>query len=226
MRFFKANAVTVATLLVVGLSGCATVSELIDDPSVEHSAIKKPKSTETGHVILTAREDNRLIRTSVTASNKLLLCAETQADAISTRSSQSGIEITGKASVEDEISRRLMLTYARTEVSDVVRQLAWQLCNAHLNGQIGDSFYETSLRSLQTQAMAVLAATPETKSTALEQMTVLADKAEVSAAADRELDKVLEEEKTKQSSEMTKRARIRECRKAETVSDFQTCVGT
>lgn len=207
------------------LTGCATVSELVDDPSVEHSVVKRPGSDETGHVLMTLREDNRLIRRTVTASGTLKICAETQADAISARSARSGLEVTGQGSVEDEITRRLTLTYARTQVSDVVRQLAWQLCNANLNGQIGNEFYQSSLRSLQDQAMAVLASEPKTEAAALDKMKALADQAEVAATADRELQKVIEHERTKRSEETTARAKIKACRSsAKNVEEYKTCM--
>jgi hypothetical protein len=119
-----------------------------------------------GEKLKTLSGDRRLVRVSpetVTSSagethTTYRICAETQADAISARSARTDLNITGRGSVADAAYEQLLLTYSRTETSDVVRQLSWQLCNAWVNHAITPEQYQQQLFALQSQAMNVLAA--------------------------------------------------------------------
>lgn len=201
-----------AVLVLLILPGCATLSELVDDPSVETNRISR---TSTDHLIFSMREDNRIIRTELAEDGRLKVCAETQADAISARSSKSGLEIVGKGAVDDAIERQLTLTYARTELSDVVRQLAWNLCNANLNNQLSDPAYASAILFLQEGVMAVLAHRTSAdnaqllKSIAdLKQKTEAVATSEVSNAVSRDV------ERTKRMQEQTKQIVVKACIKA------------
>lgn len=140
----------------LSLSGCAHFWQVVDNQSIETDSID-----EAGHRVQSISGDRRLVRTTASPTKdakylKLQICAETQADAITQRSEDAALSITGKGSVTDSIDERLTLTYARTELSDVVRQLSWQLCNANMNGTIGDIHFANLMADLQDRAMTVM----------------------------------------------------------------------
>ena len=140
-----------ALLLAIFLGGCAHVAEIVDNQSIETDTINKK-----GHQMVSMTGDRRLIRTTLDGNDRLTICAETQADAMSARNQEGDLSVVGKGSLTDSINERLTVTYARTELSDVVRQLAWHLCNANLNGKLGDLAYQLALTDLQDQALRVL----------------------------------------------------------------------
>ena len=163
--------------------------------------------------------DRRLIRTTYTKDG-LLVCAETQADAISARSASSALEAVGEGAISDDIIQQLTLTNARTELSDVVRQLAWHLCNARANNHISAPAYEASLSALQTQALQVLAQrqSPDS-SAAVKELVVLKEKTEagavkvLEAANAREAGRAAQtKERTTQMELLAKEKKYQDCR--------------
>lgn len=85
-----------------------------------------------------------------------LVCAETHADAISARSSTGNLAIRGQT-VSDTNVEALTKTVERSAVSDVVRQLGWQLCNARLNGDLSGAEYGAALEDMRARAFNALA---------------------------------------------------------------------
>lgn len=168
--------IAVATLAT---GGCASVISQFTDP-----AISSDKLDEAGELskLKTLSGDRRLVRVvaeepRVDASGAVVrdeegnpyyfydVCAETQADAIFTRSPSSGLEIAEEGSYTDAIVQAATQTNVRTAVSDVVRQLAWQLCNARMNHDLTPEEYRQALLHLQDKALEVLlasAAPPKT----------------------------------------------------------------
>ena len=146
----------IACAVIALLSGCAHVAEIIDNQSIETSTLKRNE-----HQIISMTGDRRLIRTRLSDAEKgkpghLMVCGETQADAMSARSTDSSLNVVGKGSGSDSIAERLTVTYPRTELSDIVRQLSWQICNANMNGAIGNDVYRMALLDLQEGAIQVL----------------------------------------------------------------------
>src|SRR3546814_19108891 len=81
--------------------------------------------------------------------NPLRICAESIPDAARAIGASSAAtaslptEVTGTPQTQqfgfnDAVSSALLLTFARTETADVVRQLGWQNCLAYMNGAIHD----------------------------------------------------------------------------------------
>ena len=148
-------------LLAPSLAGCASTINAIANMPITSDHIEGE-----GEKLKTLSGDRRLVRVSpeiVTLASgetrtTYRICAETQADAISARSARTDVNITGRGSIADASYEQLLLTYARTETSDVVRQLSWQLCNAWVNQAISPQQYREQLFALQSQAMEVLAA--------------------------------------------------------------------
>ncbi|QYU68764.1 hypothetical protein J4558_01025 [Leptolyngbya sp. 15MV] len=110
----------------------------------------------------TVSGDRRLVRVQKPSSSGApawMICAETQADAIASRSATTTANAAGRAATTDQVAEGLAVTNVRGEVSDVVRQLAWSICNANLNGAYGadPNGYARRMDKLQHDAMIVLA---------------------------------------------------------------------
>lgn len=167
----------ISTVLCLG--GCAHIAEIVDNPSIETKQIR-----DGDHRIISMTGDRRMIRSkaemhSVPSSDRtdrtavagtMVVCAETQADAISARGSSSGLSVAARGSLTDQITESLTQTYARTELSDVVRQLSWQLCNANMNGNLPTPIYQIALLELQNEALQVLRVRTATTAEELKKM--------------------------------------------------------
>jgi hypothetical protein len=139
------------SLLASTLSGCAgTITAVSNMPITSDHLEGEP----FGEKLKTVSGDRRLVR--VYKSKQTLICAETQADAISARSGKGTLSIEARGSFSDEAGEALTATYARTELSDVVRQLSWQICNGRMNGSLTDEQYRAQMASLQEKTFEVL----------------------------------------------------------------------
>ncbi|WP_039391147.1 hypothetical protein [Novosphingobium sp. MBES04] len=78
----------------------------------------------------------------------MMICAETQADAVSGRSTKSDFSIEDKGALNDSISEALTQTNTRQEMSDIVRQLSWHVCNSRANGFITNSQFHTQMNTI------------------------------------------------------------------------------
>jgi hypothetical protein len=63
----------------------------------------------------------------------------------------------GSVSYQDAFATALLLTNQRTEASDLIRQLGWQICQAHLNGAITGEQYNSLLNLLVTESLNFIA---------------------------------------------------------------------
>lgn len=160
--------VVVASLIAsTTLTACAgTLSQALNRP------ISSDKLDETGELnkLKTLSGDLRLVRTMAlkrrTDADGLpaerapyydyAICAETQADAIITRSASSSLGLKRGESLQDAAGQGIQITNERSAVSDVVRQLAWNLCNARMNGYLADDQYQAALLALSHNSMVVL----------------------------------------------------------------------
>jgi len=163
--------VLVLTLLpIVAQTGCAGMLLQLTNPPITSDHLDKLSDKSK---LKTVSGDRRLVRVSALneAESKysplespFMICAETQADAISARSAKSAISAALKesqsGSLTDEAAEALTLTYQRTELSDVVRQLSWQLCNARMNGDLDRTQYQGELDKLVTGALEALKVRP------------------------------------------------------------------
>jgi len=153
-----ATAGAVAGALLLG--GCAgTLGQLINRP------ITTDHLDEVGEYnkLKTVSGDLRLVRVAVDVDRPYPpgfpyydVCAETQADAIVTRNAGSALSIKTGQTLTDASSQGILLTNARSAVSDVVRHLGWHLCNARLNNDLNEWQYRDALLKLANDAMVVL----------------------------------------------------------------------
>jgi hypothetical protein len=102
------------------------------------------------------RDSSRAILADGTFNSKWVICAETQADAIAARGGQSALTINDRGSATDEYIEALTVTNVRTQLSDVVRQLGWQVCNAFMNGALTKKEYGDHLQKLREGALLAL----------------------------------------------------------------------
>lgn len=145
------------------VSGCASLLEIVDNQSIEtsHMALEDQPSDAR---IVTIDGARRLVRSDYDGKN-WVICAETQADALSARRSKVDLALEGRGTLGDEISEALTTTYTRTELSDAIRQLSWQICNSKANGYIGD--VEGPMKTLISESMLVLQLRANTDTAAL-----------------------------------------------------------
>jgi hypothetical protein len=156
--------------MAASLSGCGTISQFTNPAiSSDHLDESPPELNKLKLV----SGDRRLMRVVAESKSdlqpqikdrlgrpiiiyKYAVCAETQADAISARSAKGTLTLEASKSLADENLEQLTVTNTRTEISDVVRQLGWQLCNARLNGDMEPSEYSAALLDLQARAFGAI----------------------------------------------------------------------
>ena len=102
------------------------------------------------------QNSGRSLLSDGTYNTKWIICAETQADAIAARGGQSALTINAKGSGTDEYIESLTVTNVRSQISDVVRQLGWQVCNAFMNGALTKAEYKSHLEELRKGAFLAL----------------------------------------------------------------------
>lgn len=137
------------------LSGCASYKLARKYQAITSDKIRKDEEAK----VRTITGDRRIVRQSKAENGDIKLCAETQADAIAAFGGKSSSSVSaGKATLSgsDEFLPILAITNARSPVSDVVRQIGWQLCNAQMNGWLGDSAYEKRFTALMDGAFLAL----------------------------------------------------------------------
>lgn len=154
--------------------GCAsTLTAVLDRPiTSDHLDEFRNRERVDENKLKTMSGDRRLLRVQFTHetdaskafladetyNSKWVICAETQADAIAARGGQSALTVNGQGSGTDQFTQTLLLTNARSAVSDVVRQLGWQVCNAFMNGALTKAEYSGHLDKLREGAFLALKA--------------------------------------------------------------------
>ena len=128
----------------ISLGGCSTVGQVFFDRPVIQD---KFKNDQTYALSLTA--DRRIaVFTTRGSDKKRLSCAEALPDVAVSSDVESSIKLALKeldkdASLDtaEKVKQAITVAYQRTEKSDLVRQLGWQLCQAYLNDAIDDKGY-------------------------------------------------------------------------------------
>ncbi|MBI1682492.1 hypothetical protein [Caulobacter hibisci] len=155
MKLLPLLVLSVSALMTSGCAG--TLYQVFNRPVTSDHL-----DTDKGpNKLKTVSGDRRLVRAArVLGSNgeikAYIICAETQADAISARSAKSDLSVKSGQALKEEYSELLSKTVERSEVSDVVRQLSWQICNAQMNGYLQNGSYEKMLGSIIDRAFTTL----------------------------------------------------------------------
>ena len=169
-----------AACLALPAGGCAGMLNQVLDRPLTSDHLDEPGEMSK---LKTLSGDRRLVRVSANRVSKFpgkhgeelylyRICAETQADALAARSAESTTSVKssagvqGEAGLADKSATTLTKTYDRSEISDVYRQAAWQLCNAVENGDMEATDYSTRLWELTKLAMDVLKVKAETAKSA------------------------------------------------------------
>jgi hypothetical protein len=150
--------VTFALLICPILSACAGTLGQVLDPAISSDHLDEPNEPNKLKSMI---GDRRLIRThrvgtTLNPTDTYEVCAETQADAIRTRSPSSTFSITDRGALTDSYTETLTQTVQRQVVSDVVRHLHWNTCNARLNGWITSDQYYQELIAIRAAAFLAL----------------------------------------------------------------------
>jgi len=140
------NAITgikvASILLLVLLSGCSTASQVFWSRPVIQDSL--PAGFDT--LALTA--DRRIAVFSKDSSGKKISCAEALPDVAISSEVDSSVKLAIKkleaelgVEAAESVKQAISVAYQRTETSDLVRQLGWQLCQGYLNGAITNEHY-------------------------------------------------------------------------------------
>lgn len=146
-------AVILAAALLTG--GCTHVFDIIDNQDIETSHLRLDHARPVDTRMVTIDGARRLIRSRY-ADQSWTVCAETQADAISSRTARTDMDLTGRGTLSDTVAQALTTTYTRTELSDAVRQLAWQVCNNRANGYLTNEQVDAAMSALINGTMLTL----------------------------------------------------------------------
>lgn len=168
----------VGFVVALGTTGCSSTLTALTSPSISSDQLDEFRNGVRieKNKIKTMSGDRRLMRAQFThetdsakaisksdntLNSKWIICAETQADAIAARGGQSAVTVSAKGSLTDEYVEALTVTNNRGQVSDVVRQIGWQVCNAYMNGALTKQQYGDHLIELHRSAFAALIQTKE-----------------------------------------------------------------
>lgn len=152
--------------ICLALSGCASSVESWFGRTIRQDRFL---SQDEDNKVVLVSGDYRVIRVMADRTSPVtpeggrehyLICAETQADAIAARGASSTLKLSGEEA-GDAVTETLTLTTTRTAVSDLVRQLGWQLCNARLNGDMTGAEYKTAVEALVDRAFRAITVPPK-----------------------------------------------------------------
>lgn len=156
-----------AVLVVATLPtcGCASYLNAIFTRSVSSEEMLDNK-------LLTMTGERRVaIAVPRGADSKSILCAESLPDAAQAAGGRTGLQLKGSGTAgrslgfEDESQTALLQTFTRTETSDVIRQLGWQVCNAYAVQAIDKWAYERLLTKITDGAIEVMKRRPNAGTT-------------------------------------------------------------
>lgn len=173
-----------SVFLLAALPGCASTISAVTNRSIAAHEF-------TSGRIFSMTGERRLAMTVTMRDSRVVMCAESLpevAAAVAASSSASASLVNrGSAALSDAFQTQLLQTFTRTEISEVLRQLSWQLCQAWAQGALDDNEYQAELNRLVTAGIDVMktrAAQPvATVPPAGQRTTVVAVPAAVTAPA-------------------------------------------
>lgn len=145
-------------LAAMQLGGCASYLNAIFTRSVSSEKMLDSK-------LLTMTGERR-VAIAVPRGGESVLCAESLPDAAQAAGGRTGLQLKGSGTAgrslgfEDESQTALLQTFTRTETSDVIRQLGWQVCNAYAVGAIDKRAYGKLLTKITEGAIEVMKRRP------------------------------------------------------------------
>ena len=150
-KLAKLTSITV----LLSLSGCASTISAVTNRSIAAHDFREGR-------IFSMTGERRLAMTVRTKDGRVVLCAESLpevAAAVAASSSASASLVNrGSGALSDAFQTQLLQTFTRTEISEVMRQLSWQLCQAWAQGGLDHPVYSVQLRRLITAGIKVMEA--------------------------------------------------------------------
>ncbi len=149
-------------LLLIALGGCASSLTAIFERSVSTENFDEREPITR---VLTLTGERRTVL-AMPRDSRLYVCAEALPDVARSAAARSVLELqqggtAGRSlSLDDQVATALLATFARTETADVVRQVGWQLCQAHANRAITPRDYAARLDELVKEAFLTLRTRP------------------------------------------------------------------
>ena len=142
----------IALLPLIILSSCATTQTSFFDRSVIED--KVGKTDNFGTLALTGERRLAIFRGET-------ICAEALPDVAVSRESESKVSAelkdiasaSGTFTNDERYKTALEVLYKRTEKSDLIRQIGWQLCQAHMNNALDKGQYAEMLTVMMAAAL-------------------------------------------------------------------------
>ena len=146
-----------AICLLMNLAGCASTISAVTNRSIAAHDFKEGR-------IFSMTGERRLAMAVAKMKKddpkRVVMCAESLpevAAAVAASSSASASLVNqGSGALSDAFQTQLLQTFTRTEISEVLRQLSWQLCQAWAQGALTDDEYKAELNRLVTAGIDVM----------------------------------------------------------------------
>jgi len=159
------NKALIACMLLIPIGGCSAAWTTIFERSVQSEPLDRGPQA----ISMTAERRIVLVRPRRIAHTDPIVCLESLPDVARAASAQSRGDLQNGAaagttaariSFEDQFSTSLLQTFQRTQLADVSRNLAWQICLAYANGAITEIQYHTLLELIIQRSFHVLGTPP------------------------------------------------------------------
>lgn len=142
---------------IASLSGCTSLVTAWKNDPLQAYSVKGPS--------IYAMTGDRRTAVFADKNSNLKYCAESMPDAVAVFSASSeasleasGIEgqASGKAGIDEDTAAALLQTFHRTEISEISRQMAWNICLAWSQGAISNDAYYTLLEKMVSGSVEVM----------------------------------------------------------------------
>jgi hypothetical protein len=151
----ESSAKFASVLILLALSGCASTISAVTNRSIAAHEFRPGR-------IFSMTGERRLAMTVQREDGRVVMCAESLpevAAAVAASSSASASLVNqGSGALSDAFQTQLLQTFTRTEISEVLRQVSWQLCQAWAQGALQDDEYQAELHRLVTAGIDVMKA--------------------------------------------------------------------
>lgn len=137
------------------LSGCASTFESISNRAVMSDHLDEPH--DRNKVRSQTGDRRTFIFLERPGDNRLVICGEPFAGAISGRGASSGVTVTGKAELSDAVTTALLAVDQRAAPVRLYEVASYEYCKRYQDGTLTTQEYRTALKDMTEKAFAALA---------------------------------------------------------------------
>jgi len=143
----------ITSITLLTLPGCASTISAWKNRSFKEQGFHKP-------ALYSMTGERRLAIAVKPTTYDMRFCAESLPEAAAAYSATSGASLkptgVGEGSISDASSMVLTQTYTRTEISEVLRQLGFQTCQAWAQGVLDENEYKLELKNIVAAGIEVM----------------------------------------------------------------------